>query len=140
MKNFSAVIGILLCILFIPHQTLGQTLETPSDPSNQEMYDFYITRQKRLKKTGLIMLGAGLAASITGYVVLSDQVWSDDWAPGLLLFTGGILSTTASIPVLIIAGSNRRKAEALVQMGRHQMMDMTLTSSRYVAVGFKIEL
>jgi len=140
MKNFSAVIGIILCLLFIPHNSYGQTLEFTGDQSKKEMYTFYTSRHKKLKKTGLILLGAGVAATITGYTILYNQSWNDDWTPGLLLFMGGAITTTASIPVLIIAGSNKRKAEALVLMGRHQMMDMTLTSSRYISVGLKVEL
>lgn len=139
MKNYSSIFGVFLCLWLIPQFSSGQELETSSYESKQEMYEYYSSNQRKLKKTGFILLGAGVASMAVGYTVAVNSSL-DDFEPGMLLTTVGYMSVTASIPLFIIAGSNKRKAKALVQMGRHQMMDMTLSSSQYVSLGVRFDL
>lgn len=141
MKKFPLFIAtLLLCQI-----TLGQTLDSltinaPKE-TNQEMYDYFMAKQKKQNKAGLIMLGSGVAATVVGAVLVhNSDSWSDgDWTAGTILVMGGVLTTISSIPVLIISGSNKRKAETYLQVGHHQMRDLNFPGSQQVTVGVKIK-
>lgn len=142
MKYFDLILVLLFSLIFISPNCFGQELESSSDESNQELYDFHISKHQRLKKTGFILLGSGVAASIAGALIASnsDGIFddSDNLGTGAILFTAGALTTISSVPVFIVSGSNKRKAAALVQVGKHQIFD-TMSISQFVSIGVKIE-
>ncbi|WP_111671294.1 hypothetical protein [Algoriphagus litoralis] len=76
----------------------------------------YIKRSEQQKKTGLIMLGAGVGSVILG-TVLFGVGWSDGnnaaGVSGVLLASAGSISTLVSIPILVSSASNGRKAAKL---------------------------
>ena len=114
----------------------GQLTDTLTTETNQELYDYFITKHKKQNKTGLILLGTGLAAMGTGIIISAN---SDDFTDGALLFYAGTLTTISSIPVLIISGSNKRKAQTYVQVGQQQSMNYAVRDSKLYSVGIKIE-
>lgn len=87
------------------------------------------------------MLGAGVVSSIGGIIIANQSDdWSDaEFASGTLLLTAGLLTTVSSIPVLIVAGSNKKKAEAYVQLQKFNTIDLNLPNSQAVTVGVKFE-
>ena len=118
----------------------GQLTDTLTTETNQELYDYFITKHKKQNKTGLILLGTGLAAMGTGLLIASsDDDWGDGFVAGGYIFYAGVLTTISSIPVLIISGSNKRKAQTYVQVGQQQSMDFAVRDSKLYSVGIKIE-
>lgn len=140
MKKHALIIAILLLCQITLGQTLDSLASSAPEQTNQEMYNYLMAKHKKQNKAGLIMLGSGVAATAIGIVLVHNSDWSDgDFTAGALLYTAGVLTTVSSIPVLIISGSNKRKAETYLEVGHHQIMDLNLPNSRQVTVGVKIK-
>ena len=97
------------------------------------MYDFYSSKHKKLKRTGFILLGVGVVASITGIIIAS----SNDVYAGVGLFLLGTAPMIASIPVFVIAGSKKRKAKAVVGSGEVGIGTIPFNDTKYASVGVK---
>lgn len=97
---------LFLFIVFLP-ETKAQNQE------NKILIEEYLRRSEQQKKTGLILLGAGVGSVILG-TVLFATAWSNGSEPiggaGVFLMTAGSISTLVSIPILISSASNGRKA------------------------------
>ncbi len=139
-------LALLLTVVLIVQYTQGQIVDSVTTDTNQKMYEFLMAKHKKQKKTGLILLGSGLAATGLGVLIIyNDSDWFDDedagseYTAGTILYTAGVLSALSSIPVLIIAGENRQKAQIYAQIGQQRMMDFNLENSKAVAVGVKIQ-
>lgn len=135
---------VLFSLILMVPGCFGQELETASNESNQERYDFHMTKHKKLKKTGFILLGSGVAASIAGALIASnsDGIFddSDNLGSGAILFTAGVLTTISSVPVFIVSGSNKRKAEAFLKVESNSPSSKPLSNSQYISIGVNIEL
>ena len=134
---------ILIIVSFLTIQALQcQEIDSLSTQSREEMYDFHFTKHKKQKKTGLILLGSGVVATGAGLLIAANSnVLSDDggFGTGAGLVLAGSVTTIVSIPYLISSGSNKRKAAAFVQIGEHDLIDLTMPYSKSFSVGFKIE-
>lgn len=86
------------------------------DSSNKILIEEYIKQSENQKKTGLIMLGAGLGATVIG-TVMFGSAWSTGsevvGVSGAILVTAGVISTLVSIPIIISSASKARKAGQL---------------------------
>jgi hypothetical protein len=86
------------------------------DSSNKILIEEYIKQSENQKKTGLIMLGAGLGATLIG-TVMFGSAWSTGsevvGVSGAILVTAGVISTLVSIPIIISSASKARKAGQL---------------------------
>lgn len=102
----------LLLLFFILNLLLVKSLFAQQEP-NKLLVEEYIRQSETQKKTGLIMLGAGLASTIAGTSMFA-AAWGGSSAAvgvsGVILFTAGSLSTLISIPVIISSASKGRKA------------------------------
>ncbi len=139
MKKF-----VLFTFILLAFQSVhGQEIDSLSAQTRQELYDFHFEKHKKQKKTGLILLGSGLVATITGTLIArnSDILGEDTegFDAGASLALLGSLATISSIPVLISSGVNKRKASAYVNLSEYQPLDMTFPRSQSLAVGVKIE-
>lgn len=140
-------LSILLVLLFSFQIVQSQITESKTDQSTQNMYDFYSQKAKKQKTTGWILFGVGLGAVIGGTAIISNNfyIWggSEDedrgFAAGSGLFLIGSMSVIASIPVLIISGSNNRKAKTYLEAGTSKVGNITFENSKYVTVGLKID-
>ena len=134
---------ILIIVSFLTIQASQcQEIDSLSTQSREEMYDFHFTKHKKQKKTGLILLGSGVVATGAGLLIAANSnVLSDDggFGTGAGLVLAGSITTIVSIPYLISSGSNKRKAAAFVQIGEHDLIDLTMPYSKSFFVGFKIE-
>ena len=131
-------LSIFLMLFFFVQIAQSQVMETSLEQPQQYKYDFYMEKHKKMKKTGLILLGAGGGAMLTGVIIGAT---SDSWSgvgSGALLFTAGLGSAIASIPVLIIGNSNKRKATLILETGNVGIKGLPKYQSSYAAVGFKI--
>lgn len=107
MKNFVLILAILFTSYF---DLLAQNQE------NKLLIEEYVKQSENQKKTGLIMLGTGVGATVLGTVMIG-VAWSGSseaagWT-GVVLFTAGAVSTLASIPIIISSASKARKAAHL---------------------------
>lgn len=86
------------------------------DSTNKILIEEYIKQSENQKKTGLIMLGAGVGATALGTVMFA-LAWSGGsevlGGSGVVLFTAGAISTLVSIPIIISSASKARKAANL---------------------------
>jgi len=146
-SNMKRTLLILLVLLFSFQIAQSQITEPQTDQSTQNMYDFYSQKAKKQKTTGWILLGTGLAATVGGLAIMANNlyIWdgSEDKDSGLAagtgLFLAGSMATIASIPVLIVSGSNNRKARAYLETGTASVGNITFENSRYVTVGLKVD-
>lgn len=141
MYSLKKIIFIILVLMF-PFQTIkSQTTKPITTPANQTQYDYYVKKHKKLKTTGWILLGGGLAAAAGGYAIAANNmnVFSDEnddeFVAGSGLFVLGTMSMISSIPVLIVSGSNKRKAEAILSTGK--IGYNSLHNQDYVSAGVR---
>jgi len=134
-------LSIFLVLLFTFQMVQSQVTEPLTEESTQEVYDFYNLKAKRQKKTGLILLGSGLVATVAGIAIASNNFWEDDggFAAGTGLFLIGSCATIASIPILIVSGSNNRKAKVYMETGMSGDGNVNFENYRNVTVGLKID-
>lgn len=107
MKKLVLIFAILFSSFF---ELLAQNQET------KFLIEEYLRQSETQKKTGLIMLGAGVGATVLGTLMIG-VAWSGGseavgWT-GVVLFTAGAVSTLASIPIIISSASKARKAANL---------------------------
>jgi uncharacterized membrane protein YkgB len=84
--------------------------------SNKPLIEEYLKQSERQKKTGLIMLGAGVGSTLIGTLLVANSFSSGSGASGysgVFLFTAWTLSTLISIPVIISSAYKARKAAKL---------------------------
>ena len=123
----------------------SQVTELLTEKSRQDVYDFYSLKAKKQKTTGWILLGTGLAATVGGYAIMANNfdLFDSDSDGGLAAGTGlflvGSIVTIASIPVLIVSGSNNRKARAYLETGTAGTGNITFDNLKYVSIGLKID-
>ena len=103
-----------ILILALLHSTIPELFAQSRDTTY--LINEYFRKSETQKKTGLIMLGAGLGAAALGVQVFAEAFSGGSEGAGTagqVLFFAGAISTLASIPVLISSGSNSRKAANL---------------------------
>jgi len=141
MKKSNIPFAIIAAFVFVIH-SFGQKVEVSTDQFNQEKYDFHYSKHKKQKKTGFILLGSGVAASLAGVLIgsNSDSLYDEaNLGTGAILVTAGALTAISSIPVFIVSGSNKRKAQTYVQLDRVPISNLGYSKSDLVSVGVKIE-
>ena len=99
---FMKKIFLLGIILALSLQSFSQA--TRKDPLTS---DYYLQKSKSQKTRGVVLLGIG----VTTLALLSKGETDFDILPVLAI--GGIAATVVSIPVLISASINKRKAMSL---------------------------
>lgn len=131
-------LALSLFLIFLPRAN-AQSQE------NKILIEEYLRRSEQQKKTGLIMLGAGLGSVVVG-TVLFGTGWSEGseaaFGSGVILFSAGAISTIISIPILVSSASNGRKA-AKLGIGTSQIPDVHpngLSAMTYPALSFSLPL
>lgn len=128
-----------LALLFLVQPILAQ------QDSNQFLIQEYVKQSERQKKTGLVMLGAGVGAVVLG-TVLFAAAWDSGsgFAGGASVFflTAGSISTLVSIPIIISSASNGRKAGRLsMGLGQTQALQAPRFSpNAYPTISFSLPL
>ena len=110
------IFSSLFLVFFSFQMIQSQVIESATDKSSQESYDYHTLKQKKNKTTAWILLGSGVVITMAGVVVKStDEVLGlidgetehrGDW----MIYVGSA-ATIASIPFFISAGKNKRKAK-----------------------------
>jgi len=112
--------GISIQTHVVPLSTTS-LLAMANNPAGPE-YDRYKKRARTHRTIGLSLLGAGVVLGVTGILVASADDGdantgfgerNDDAAATLFLFSAG--TGIASIPFMILASANSRKAKALLK-------------------------
>ena len=84
----------------------------------------YLRKSKNQKTIAWVLLGGGIAMTITGMIIYGNDynsaVEEDPWLfgtntnpAGAVIGTVGLLSCAASIPVFIASGKNKKRARAI---------------------------
>lgn len=114
-------------------------------PNNKILIEEYIKQSENQKKTGLIMLGAGVGATLIG-TVMFGSAWSTGsevvGGSGVVLLTAGVISTLVSIPIIISSASKARKAAKLSIQSRSlpDIQPAGLSSVIYPALSLSIPI
>jgi hypothetical protein len=137
---------LFIIIVLIVQSTRSQVADSVVTDTNQEMYEFLMTRHQKQKKTGFILLGSGLLAAGVGILIAANDTdwWNDEYSgsqftAGAVIYSVGALTALSSIPVLIVASGNKKKAQIYAQIGQHRIIDYHLNHSKAAAVGVKIQ-
>lgn len=97
--------------------------------------NYYLNKDKSQKTVAWIMLGAGLAMGATALLLGNKQINDDPFSilentgPIILLF-GGMGTTLVSIPFIIFAAKNKRRA-ASVSFGTRRNLFLQQNTSTY---------
>ena len=118
---------------------------------SQPNYDkeYYLRKSSKMNTAGIILLCAGTALTVGGIIVYNDAMNSEDWGDGLVNGAGGYIAIVAgsamvitSIPILIVAGSNKRKAMemsgSLNLQPYRQLADHGLATNFVPSIGLKL--
>ncbi len=100
-------IVLLICITALQLASMGQVIDTTSHETNLGFE--YAQRSKNGRVAGFILLGVGSAATYLGTKTMLSNLFSGGHEGEGAAITGALM-VVASIPVFIIAGSNKRKS------------------------------
>jgi len=131
----------ILLILIISSQIIqGQVIEQADNNSQQELYDFHMLKHKKNKTAAWILGGSGVTMTLVGLVINGaetavievftlgtggvEKERKGDW----LIYAGGA-TTLASIPFIISAGKNKRKASMSLQTGHIKFNNKTYSKN-----------
>jgi hypothetical protein len=134
----------LLLLFFIFNLLLPKSLFAQQE-FNKLLIEEYIRQSETQKKTGLIMLGAGLVSTVAGTSMFL-AAWGGASAAvgtsGVILFTAGSLSTLISIPVIISSAAKGRKAAkmSLVSEKVTYFQNEVASSASYPALSFSFPI
>jgi len=132
-------LSIFLVLIFTFQSVQSQVIDSLTVQSKQEMYDFHISKHKKLKTAGWILLGTGVAAMGVGGAIMYNAFMDEGGEPGEILFVAGGLATISSIPVFIIAKKNKRKGKAILGSGEVGIGAIPFNDTRYASAGIKID-
>jgi hypothetical protein len=121
-----------------------------SNPSNNTR-EYYLQKSNRMKTAGWILLGVGSALTIGGIIVYNDAMNSEDWVNGIYNGAGGYIAIIAgsamvvtSIPILIVAGNNKKKAMELsssLKLEPYQQIHEASLATQWVpSISFRLSL
>ncbi len=141
---------IFLVFIFTFQHTQAQVMETSTDVSPQENYNFYSLNQKRQKTVAWICFGSGLAMTISGLVINSADEIATIYTFGLmeveeehggdwLIYLGGA-TTLTSIPFFISAGKNKRKAALSLKVEPLTFRNLSYKRSQHTSIAITIDL
>jgi hypothetical protein len=84
--------------------------------SERILVEEYVKQSEKQKKTGLIMLGSGIGATILGTAMFGAG-WGEEsgflLASGATLMLAGSISTLVSIPIIVSSATKAKKAAKL---------------------------
>jgi hypothetical protein len=117
--------------------------------------EYYAVQSSKLNTAGFVLLSTGAVFGITGWLIKENnknneyrlyqlgEAMLNTAGSEILMFAGSAM-VLASIPILISAGENRRKAlrmsAALKLESGRELNEMGLSLKHYPAVGLKIQL
>jgi len=138
----------LVFILTFQH-TQSQVIDTTTDKSPQESYDYFSLKQKRQKTAAWVCLGSGIIMTIVGVSInTTDELLTtltlnlaevEDVHKGDWLIYVGSATTIASIPLFVYAGKNKRKAALSLKGETVSFGNLTYKNSRHIAVALTID-
>jgi hypothetical protein len=132
-----------------PNLSKAPENDFPNHPTHNQ--DYYLKKSSRMNTAGLVLLGLGSALTIGGVIVYNDAMNSENWGDGLVNGAGGYLAIVAgsamvitSIPVLIVAGHNKKKAMELsssIQLQPYQQIrEVSLATNWVPSLSLKLRL
>jgi hypothetical protein len=124
---------------------LGSTSLLAQSDTQRQLAEDYLKQSEKQKKTGLIMLGSGIGATIVG-TAMFGAAWGGAsefvGVTGVTLMLAGTISTLVSIPVIVSSASKGKKAGKL-SLGISSISSAHpsgIVSQNYPALNFSIPL
>lgn len=124
---------------------LGSTSLLAQSDTQRQLAEDYLKQSEKQKKTGLIMLGSGIGATIVG-TAMFGAAWGGAsefvGVTGVTLMLAGTISTLVSIPVIVSSASKGKKAGKL-SLGISSISSANpsgIVSQNYPALNFSIPL
>lgn len=124
---------------------LGSTSLLAQSDTQRQLAEDYLKQSEKQKKTGLIMLGSGIGATIVG-TAMFGAAWGGAsefvGVTGVTLMLVGTISTLVSIPVIVSSASKGKKAGKL-SLGISSISSANpsgIVSQNYPALNFSIPL
>ena len=121
----------------------GQLIEPAPNSSPQEFYEYYMIKSQKNKKAAWICLGGGVGLFTVGLAVGTAGVlgWdSSQMGAGGGMMIAGIIGSAVSIPLFIVAGSNKRKARLSFESLENKVGNLRLDNSKGFVLSLKIQL
>ena len=143
-----------LFLMFFSFQMIqSQVIESTTNKSSQELFDFYTLKQKKNKTTAWILLGSGVVITMAGLVVNSAENSADEAVTALtlglidveaghggdwMIYVGSV-TTIASIPFFISAGKNKKKATLSLNNTVSSIKSPKFSNKNYTTVSLAIQ-
>ena len=137
----SAITIIILLFTFSSAQ--AQLIEPSPDSSPQEFHNYYMMKKQKNNKAAWMCLGGGAGLFIIGTAVGTAGLldWdSSELATGTGMMLAGMVGAAVSIPLFIIAGSNKRKARLSFENVQNKVGNIRFDNSNIFVVSLKIPL
>ncbi|MES2777278.1 MAG: hypothetical protein V4722_24080 [Bacteroidota bacterium] len=135
-RTFFFLAGILLLSQMISAQTIDSTIKTET----KTRYEMLIKKARQNRTIGWVLLGAGIVMTGTSAGVIAGGSYKGDGAVWISLLTVGGISTVASIPFFISAGSNKRKAKWSLKESRVSLGNKAYSYVSYPVIAYTISL
>jgi len=141
--------SFFLVFLLTFQHSQSQVIDTSTDKSPQESYDYFSLKQKRQKIGAWICIGSGIVMTLTGLTINSsdeiveiytlglaevEDVHKGDW----LIYLGSA-TTIASIPLFVSASKNKRKASMSLKGETVSFGNLTYKNSKHLSIALTID-
>ncbi|WP_372767138.1 hypothetical protein [Lutibacter sp.] len=139
-----------LFLVFFSFQMIhSQVIDSETDKSSQELFDFYTLKQKKNKTTAWVMLGLGVVITMAGLVVNSADEAATAVTLGLIdveaehggdwMIYLGSAATIASVPFFISAGKHKKKATLYLNKAVSSIKSPKFSNKNYTTVSLTIQ-
>ncbi len=130
---------LILGVLTVPSIN-GQNPDESINPSQNELHGLYMKKSRMNKIVGWSLAGAGISMIIGGFATNVSAGWGEgNKNNGLWLSYLGGATTVISIPVLISAASNKRKARLSLKGGTFTNINKLTEKSSSLSMGLTIQ-
>ena len=143
------IFSSLFLIFFSFQMIQSQLIESTTNKSSQESYDYHTLKQKKNKTTAWILLGSGVVITMAGLVVNSADEAATAVTLGLIdveaehhgdwMIYVGSAATIASIPFFISAGKHKKKATLSLNNAVSSIKSPKFSNKNYTTVSLAIQ-
>ena len=139
------IVTLFISAVFFFQLVSGQKPDTTNLRSPQALHDFYMHRFHTKKTVAIVCLSGGIVVTAVGLLIAIENTVSagsgnNTGRRGIGLSNIGFLTTLASIPLFISAGSSRRKARLALRGESVSFGNKTNNKFNYTAIAFTISL
>jgi len=136
MKNLQKFVIVFTALLLCAQMASAQNADTSLSSASKTKYDLYMQRHNTFNNIGYGLLVPGGIMVIVGFAgILSDNILSSSYETYATVFCIGGVMALGSIPCLILAHRNKKKAMLHFESGSVA----GIKSFNYTGMGLKIQ-